>query len=95
MSLLKKNEEIKVGQAHANTLKLDRNISKGMAVFINQKRANVCEHTTKIYFVLFVLRYFPFHVVSLLEAMLCKTLWSVSSFDRRTNFILIYLFSCF
>ena len=41
-------EEISVGQAHENTRKLYRNISTGMAVFINQKRANVCEHTTKM-----------------------------------------------
>ena len=28
--------------------KLNQNISTGMAVFLNQKRANVCEHTTKM-----------------------------------------------
>ena len=35
------------GQAHTNTRKLNRDILTGMAVFLNQKRVNVCEHTTK------------------------------------------------
>ena len=35
------------GQAHTNTRKLNRDISTGTAVFLNQKRVNVCEHTTK------------------------------------------------
>ena len=35
---LQENEEITVGQAHENTRKLYRNISTGMAAFINQKR---------------------------------------------------------
>ena len=34
-------------QAHTNTRKLNRDISTGMAVFLNRKRVNVCEHTTK------------------------------------------------
>ena len=38
---------ITVGQAHKNTWKLYQNISMGTAVFLNQKRANVFEHTTK------------------------------------------------
>ena len=42
---LTKIEEITVGQAHENTWKLYRNISTGTAVFINQKRSNVCEYT--------------------------------------------------
>ena len=37
-----------LGQAHKNTRKLYRNILTGMAIFINQKRVNVCEHTTKM-----------------------------------------------
>ena len=37
-----------LGQAHENTWKLYRNISTGMAVFINQKRVNVCEHMTQM-----------------------------------------------
>ena len=41
-------EEITVGKAHANTRKLNRNISTVTAVFLNQKRMNVCEHTTKM-----------------------------------------------
>ena len=41
-------EVITVGQAHENTQKLYRNISTGATVFLNQKRSNVCEHTTKI-----------------------------------------------
>ena len=41
-------DEITVGQAHKNTWKLNQNILTGMAVFINQKRANVCEHTIKM-----------------------------------------------
>ena len=45
--LLPEIEEITVGQAHENTQKLYRNISTGVAVFINQKRANVCEHMTR------------------------------------------------
>ena len=31
-----------------HTQKQNRNISMDMAVFLNQKRANVCEHTTKM-----------------------------------------------
>ena len=60
--------------SRTGTRKLNRNISTGTAVFLHQKRANVCEHTTKMaslfpfpYFVIFVLRYFPFHVVYLLK----------------------------
>ena len=34
-------------QAHTNTWKLKRDISTGTAVFLNRKRVNVCEHTTK------------------------------------------------
>ena len=45
---LPKIEEITVGQSHENTWKLNRNILMEMAVFLNQKRANVCEHTTKV-----------------------------------------------
>jgi hypothetical protein len=34
---------------HMNThTKQNRNISTGTAIFLDQKRANVCEHTTKI-----------------------------------------------
>ena len=36
------------GQAHTNTRKLNRDISTGTAVFLNRKRVNVCEHTTKM-----------------------------------------------
>ena len=43
-----KIEEITLGQAHINTRKLNRNILTGTAIFLNQKRANVCEHTTKV-----------------------------------------------
>ena len=32
-----------MGQAHVHTWKLNQNISTGMAIFLNQKRANVCE----------------------------------------------------
>ena len=46
--LLPKIEEITVGQAHKNTRKLNQNISTDMAVFLNQKRANVCERMTKM-----------------------------------------------
>ena len=46
--LLPKIEEITVGQAHKNTRKLNQNILTSMAVFLNQKRANVCEHMTKM-----------------------------------------------
>ena len=41
-------EEITKRQAHTNTWKLYRDISTGMAVFLNRKRANICEHTTKM-----------------------------------------------
>ena len=34
-------------QAHTNTRILNRDISTGTAVFLNRKRVNVCEHTTK------------------------------------------------
>ena len=47
-SSILKIEGITVGQAHVNTRKLTRNILTGTAVFLNQKRANVCEHTTKM-----------------------------------------------
>jgi len=75
-----------------------------MAVFLNQKGVNVCEHTTKMasilfpyvfvclstaissifgksfyfpfpYFVLFVLRYFPFHVVYLYNILKFQRCW--------------------
>ena len=36
-----------MGQAQTNTRKLNRDISTGTAVFLNRKRVNVCEHTTK------------------------------------------------
>ena len=42
-------EEITVGQAHVNTLKLNRNILTVMAVILNQKRVNVCEHRDAIF----------------------------------------------
>ena len=35
------------GQAHTNTRKLNQDISTGTAVFLNRKRVNFCEHTTK------------------------------------------------
>ena len=41
---LPKIEEITVGQAHVNT----QNILMDAVVFLNQKRANVCEHITKM-----------------------------------------------
>jgi hypothetical protein len=41
-------EEVTIGKAHANTQKLNRNVSMVTAVFLNQKRMNVCEHTTKM-----------------------------------------------
>jgi hypothetical protein len=47
-NLTKNCKEITVGQAHINTRELNQNISTGSAVFLNQKRANVCEHTTKM-----------------------------------------------
>ena len=37
-----------MGQAHVHTRKLNRNILTGTAVFLNQKRTNVCEHTTRM-----------------------------------------------
>ena len=40
--LLSKIEKITIGQAHVNTWKLNRNILTVMAVFLNQKRVNVC-----------------------------------------------------
>ena len=40
-------EEITKGQAHTNTRKLYQDILTGTAVFLNRKRVNVCEHTTK------------------------------------------------
>ena len=43
-----KIEEVTVGQAHAHTQKLNQNISTRTAVFLNQKKANVCEHMTKM-----------------------------------------------
>jgi hypothetical protein len=46
--LLTKIEEITVGKAHANTQKLNQNILTVTAIFINQKRMNVCEHTTQM-----------------------------------------------
>ena len=46
--LLPKIEKITVGKAHANTQKLNRNILTVTAVFLNQKRMNLCEHTTKM-----------------------------------------------
>ena len=45
---LPKIEEITVGMSHANTQKLNRNISTVTAVFLNQKRMIVCEHMTQI-----------------------------------------------
>ena len=47
MSNIKMNQ-ITVGKVHANTRKLNRNILKVTAVFLNQKRMNVCEHTTQM-----------------------------------------------
>ena len=41
-------QEITIGQAHVNTRKLNRNISTVTAIFLNQKRVNVCEHMTKM-----------------------------------------------
>ena len=35
------------GQAHTNTRKQNQDILTGTAVFLNRKRVNVCEHTTK------------------------------------------------
>ena len=35
------------GQAHTNTWKLNQDISTGTDIFLNRKRVNVCEHTTK------------------------------------------------
>jgi hypothetical protein len=42
--LLPKIKEITLGKAH----KLNQNISMVTAVFLNQKRMNVCEHMTKM-----------------------------------------------
>ena len=36
-----------MGQANVHTWKLNQNILTGTAVFLNQKRENVCEHMTK------------------------------------------------
>jgi len=46
--LLPKIEESSKGKAHANARKLNRNILTVTDVFLNQKRVNVCEHTTKM-----------------------------------------------
>ena len=47
-NLLLKNEEISKGKAHTNTRKLNQNISTDTAIFLNQKRVNVCEHMTRM-----------------------------------------------
>ena len=44
--LLPKIEDITVGKAHTNTGELNQNILTVTAIFLNQKRMNVCEHTT-------------------------------------------------
>ena len=41
-------QEITVGQPQKSTLKLNWNILMDTAVFLNQKRANVCEHMAKM-----------------------------------------------
>ena len=46
--ILPKIEEIIIAKAHANTQKLNQNILMITAVFLNQQRVNVCEHTTKM-----------------------------------------------
>ena len=46
--LLPKIEEISKGKAHANTWKPNQNILTVTADFLNQKRVNLCEHTTKM-----------------------------------------------
>ena len=38
----------KIEEAHANTQKINQNIMTVTAVFLNQKRMNVCEHTTQM-----------------------------------------------
>ena len=43
-----KIEEITVGEAYVNTQKINQNISMDTAVFLNQKRENVCEHMTEV-----------------------------------------------
>ena len=43
-----KIEEISNGKAHTNTQKIIHNISMVTDVFLNQKRVNICDHTTKI-----------------------------------------------
>ena len=40
-------QELKRSQTNRHTQTLYRDISTGMAVFLNRKRVNVCEHTTK------------------------------------------------
>ena len=44
----RKFEEITLGQAHVNTWKFNLNILTGTAIFLNRKRADVCEHMTKM-----------------------------------------------
>ena len=69
-NLLSKIEEISGGKAHTNTHKLIWNILMVTDLFLNQKIVYVCEHMANFsYFVLSVLWYFPFHVVSF------QTLW--------------------
>ena len=43
-----KNSRDYGGHAHKNTRKQNLNISTDTAVFLNQKRANVCEYTMKM-----------------------------------------------
>ena len=43
------NLSLSVGQAHVNTWKLNQNILTDTAVFLNQKRANVCEHVHTLF----------------------------------------------
>ena len=46
--LLLESKEITVAKAYPNTQKLNQNILTVTAVFLNKKRVNVCEHTTKM-----------------------------------------------
>ena len=44
----KESTDVRISQNKGKKSEKYENISTGTAVFLNQKRANVCEHTTKM-----------------------------------------------
>ena len=76
-----------------HTQKQNKNISKDMAVLLNQKRANVCEHTTRMVSLEFIYIYIYIYIPDDAVILCCGTVWlhgwGISVFPETTVLTLL------